>query len=192
MIFTIPNLVSVTRIGAVPVMLWLLLGRDDPAAAGWLLGAIAATDWIDGYLARKLDQVSELGKMLDPVADRLAVVAAVIGGWIAGALPWPVALAILVREAIVSLGALILVARTKQTLDVRYLGKMATMAVYVSVPNFMVFEGTGHAFFGWAAWVFGIPGLILYYWVMAHYLGDIRRTLGADVSSPEPSIGDEK
>ena len=89
MIFTVPNLVSLVRILMIPAFLWLLFGRDDPAAAGWLLGGIGATDWVDGYLARRLDQVSEIGKVLDPLADRGAVAAAVIGGWIAGALPWP-------------------------------------------------------------------------------------------------------
>ena len=73
MIFTLPNAISVIRIGMVPVFVWLLLGSDSPAAAGWLLAVIGGTDWIDGFLARRLDQVSEIGKFLDPAADRLAV-----------------------------------------------------------------------------------------------------------------------
>ena len=84
---TIPNLISVIRLGLIPVFLWLLLARDNPFAAGWLLGGIAATDWVDGYLARRLDQVSEVGKFLDPLADRIAIIAAVIGGLISGYLP---------------------------------------------------------------------------------------------------------
>lgn len=188
---TIPNLVSLTRILAIPVFLWLLLGRDDPAAAGWLLGAIGATDWVDGYLARRLDQVSEVGKVLDPVADRGAVAAAVIGGWVSGALPWPIALAIVAREAVVSAGALLLAARTRDKIAVRPLGKAATLALYVAIPSFLIFEGTGQAIFGWVAWVFVVPGLLLYYAVAAQYAGDVRGLLARDrpVSSGDPTMG---
>ena len=193
MILTIPNIVSFIRILMVPVFLWLLLGRDDPAAAGWLLGGIGATDWVDGYLARRLDQVSEIGKVLDPVADRGAVIAAVIGGWVSGALPWPIALAIVIREGIVTTGALVLAARLGDRLEVRPLGKAATLALYVAIPNFLIFEGTEHAFFGWVAWGFVVPGLILYYAVAAQYAGDVRRLLAAGraVSSGDPTMGAE-
>jgi cardiolipin synthase len=191
MIFTIPNLVSFVRILMIPVFLWLLFGRDDPAAAGWLLGAIGATDWVDGYLARRLDQVSEVGKVLDPVADRGAVAAAVIGGWVSGALPWPIALAIVIRETVVTTGALLLAARVHDTVEVRRLGKAATMALYIAIPGFLIYDGTGHAFFGWVAWVFVIPGLILYYVVAGQYAADVRRMLarGPAVSSADPTMG---
>ena len=78
MIFTIPNLISALRIAAVPVFLWLLFGKDDPATAGWLLGGLGATDWLDGWLARRLGQTSPLGAFLDPVADKLMVAIALV------------------------------------------------------------------------------------------------------------------
>lgn len=180
MIFTLPNLISAIRVLAVPLFLWLLLGRDDPAAAGWLLGAIGATDWVDGFLARKLDQVSELGKFLDPAADRLAVAAAVIGGWISGDLPWPIALAIVVRESIVAIGALLLAATSQTKLEVRYLGKVATLGLYVAIPSFLIHSGAGITFFGWTAWIFAPPSLVLYYLVGVQYVGDIRRVIADD------------
>ena len=68
-ILTVPNVISAVRVAMVPLFLWLLFGADTPLAAGLLLGGIGATDWIDGFLARKLHQVSELGKMLDPIAE---------------------------------------------------------------------------------------------------------------------------
>jgi len=86
-ILTIPNVISAVRVAMVPLFLWLLFGADAPLPAGLLLGGIGATDWVDGFLARRLGQVSELGKLLDPLADRLAITAAVIGGWVAGVLP---------------------------------------------------------------------------------------------------------
>ena len=186
MIFTIPNIISMIRIAAVPWFLWLLLGADDPAFAGWVLVAIGATDWIDGFLARRLNQVSELGKMLDPVADRLAIVAALVGGWIAGVLPWWVAGLLLVREVLVGLLTLYLASRTSERIEVRYLGKAATWAVYGGVASFYIHAGTGWAFFEWWSWIYIIPGLTLYYAVLIQYVGDARRMLGegnAPVSS---------
>ncbi len=193
MILTVPNLVSVVRVFAVPLFLWLLLGRNDPTAAGLLLAAIGATDWVDGFLARRLDQVSELGKFLDPAADRLAVAAAVVGGWISGDLPWPVALAIAVRESVIILGALVLAARSRAKLEVRYLGKVATLGLYVAIPSFLVHSGADITFFGWMAWIFVLPGLVLYYVVGVQYVGDMRRLMagGGTVSSGDQP-GDER
>jgi cardiolipin synthase (CMP-forming) len=189
---TIPNVVSAIRIALVPVLLWLLLGADAPAAAGWLLLGLGVTDWVDGYLARRLDQVSELGKILDPVADRLAVAAAVIGGWISGALPWPVALAIIIREGVIGAGTLILFTRRRVTLEVRWIGKAATFALYGAVSAFFVYAGDGGRFFQWAAWGAAVPGLVLYYASAVAYVGDARRALASEesVSSPPPNRGD--
>jgi cardiolipin synthase len=186
-IFTIPNLVSVVRIGLVPLFLWLLLASDRPAAAGVLLGVIGATDWVDGFLARRLDQVSEVGKFLDPLADRLAVAAAVIGGWISGALPPWFAAALITREAVVGSGALLMAAR-RERLEVRYLGKLSTFLLYFSIPAFFVYAGTGGSFFRALAWGSGVPGLALYWLVAVQYIGDMRRIASgrsADVSSPD-------
>ncbi len=70
-ILTVPNVITLVRLACLPLYLWLLLGRDNNAAAAVLLAALGATDWVDGYVARHFNQVSELGKILDPVADRL-------------------------------------------------------------------------------------------------------------------------
>ncbi len=186
MIFTIPNLISMIRIGMVPVFVWLLLGRDSPTAAGWLLAVIGGTDWIDGFLARRLDQISEVGKFLDPAADRLAVAAAVIGGWISGHLPWPISLAIIVREVVIITGAIVVGITSRAKIDVRYIGKVATLGVYFALPAFLVASGTDTAWLEWAAWAVAIPSLILYYVVAFQYVGDMRRILRQDgaVSSP--------
>lgn len=177
MILTIPNLISFVRIGLVPVFLWLLFGRDDPAAAGLLIGLVGSTDWVDGYLARRLGQVSEFGKLLDPVADRLAVAAAVIGGWVAGVMPAWFAGAILAREALVGIGALVLAARVRGKLDVRYLGKVATLVLYFAIPAFFVHAGGWHDAWEWFAWSIGIPGLALYWFVALQYVADMRAAL---------------
>lgn len=192
MIFTVPNAISVVRIAAVPAFLWLLLGRDSPTAAGWLLAAIASTDWVDGFLARRLGQISEVGKFLDPAADRLAVAAAVAAGWISGHLPWPVALAIAIRESAVVLGALALAARAASKLEVRYMGKVATFGVYAAIPGFLISSGTGTAWLEVTAWVIVIPSLALYYIVAAQYLGDMRSLMGERGAVSSQSAIDEE
>jgi len=174
-VLTIPNLISTLRVAMVPVFLWLLFGPDRPVAAGVLLGCIGATDWIDGFLARRLGQVSELGKVLDPIADRLAITAAVIGGWVAGVLPWPVALALVVREALVALGAAVAAWRWQVRVEVRFLGKAATFGLYSAIGSFYVHAGFDHPFFFWWAWVVVIPGLVLYYLVAGQYFVDVMR-----------------
>jgi cardiolipin synthase len=177
MIFTIPNLISAVRIALVPVFLWLLLGREDPLGAGLLIGGIGATDWVDGYLARRLGQVSPLGKLLDPIADRLAVVAAVVGGWVSGHVPPWFAAGLLAREAVVVLGTVWLALRRVPPIPVRRLGKIATFAVYFSIPSFLVHAGGAHDFFEWFAYAAGIPGLVLYWVVGFQYAADARRAL---------------
>ncbi len=90
---TVPNLVSGLRVLAVPYFWYVLIGQDRVGLAAALIFLIGSTDWIDGYLARRLNQVSEFGKLLDPLADRLMIASALIGGLVAGVLPgvigWP-------------------------------------------------------------------------------------------------------
>lgn len=177
MILTVPNAVTFVRVLLVPVFVWLALGQDDHTSAALLLGFIGATDWVDGYLARRLDQVSAVGKVLDPLADRLAVVAAVVVGWVSGALPWIIAGLLVVREAVVAGGALVLAIRRRGRLDVRRMGKVATFGLYFAIPAFYMYEGTGLDPWAWFAWVVAIPSLVLYYVVAGQYAGDVRRAM---------------
>jgi cardiolipin synthase len=170
--FTVPNAISAIRIALVPVMLWLLVGRDDPVAAGWLLAVIGSTDWVDGYLARRLDQVSKVGEFLDPMADRLAVAGALIGGLVTGDLPTWFAWALLVRELGVGVVGLYLGLRHRAKITVRRLGKLATLGVYSALAWFLV--GVNTTWLQAAAWIVGIPSLVMYYVVGVQYLGDFR------------------
>src|SRR5688572_11363144 len=101
-IVTLPNFVTIVRLSCLPVFLWLLFGREDRAAAAWLLAGLGITDWIDGYLARHLDQTSELGKILDPVADRLLFLVGAGGILIDGSVPTWFAVVVLAREVLVA------------------------------------------------------------------------------------------
>ena len=175
---TVPNAVSFVRLLAIPWFWWLLVGEGRVVAAAWLAVAVGATDWVDGYLARRLDQVSAVGKILDPLADRLMIASVVVGGLVVGVLPLVVGVPLLVREAAVAIGASILGVRRGSALEVRNLGKLATFLLYGAVPAFYL-DAAG--FLPWLfsplAWLTGVVGLILYYWVGLEYLGDARRAL---------------
>lgn len=176
-LWNVPNVISLLRLALIPVFLWLVIA-EDYGWAGVLLGVIGATDWIDGYLARRLDQVTEVGKFLDPLADRVAVILAVIAGLVVGVLPAWFAIALIVRELLIGIGSIYGWMRGVTRLDVRYMGKVATLMLYFSVSFF--YAGIG---FDWwlmelAAYAMGIPGLVLYYWVAVLYLGDMRKSIG--------------
>lgn len=192
MILTIPNAVSAVRISLIPVFVWLLVGRDDPTAAGLLLGFIGATDWVDGYLARRLGQVSELGKILDPIADRAAVMTALLAGWAAGVLPGWFTIAVLARELLVITGTGWAVARRGVRIPVRRVGKVATFAIYFALPGFMLHAGGEGEFFRWFAWVVGITGLALYWYAAALYARDVLALVGRDDSRVSSTLRDNE
>lgn len=175
-VLTLPNLISAVRLALIPV-LWWWMATDHVAAAGWLLGVIGSTDWIDGYLARRLNQVSEVGKFLDPLADRLAVATAVIGGLVFDILPPWFAWAVISREGVIGLGALVIGLKAGTKLAVRQLGKLATALLYASVAFYFVGKGSDFDPFVWVAWLTGIPGLTFYYIVGVQYFQDAVRAV---------------
>ena len=183
-VLTVPNLVSFARLAAIPYFWWVLLGQDRVGLAAALIFLIGSTDWVDGYLARRLNQVTELGRILDPVADRLMIASALIAGLIAGVVPGVIGWALLAREAIVGAGTLALAARGLGTLEVRPLGKSATFLLYGAIPSFYLLTADiAPWLFGPPAWIAGVVGLLLYWWVGVEYLMDIRHRLGSLESS---------
>lgn len=184
-VITIPNVISFVRLGAIPFFWWLLLGADDVTAATILFAVIACTDWVDGFLARRLDQVTRLGKALDPVADRLMIASALVAGLIAGVVPVVIGVALIVREVYMAVIALILVAKGAGTLEVRWLGKVATFAVYSSIGWFYTaaipfLEALTRPL----AWIAGVGGLILYWITAIQYTGDARGVVSELESQP--------
>lgn len=177
---TAPNLFTLLRLCCIPVFLWLLFGRDNRAGAAWLLGALGATDWVDGWLARRFNQVSEFGKMFDPTADRLLFIVGIGGIIIDGAAPRWFCLLVLAREVIV--GGTIAVATLvfkMQRFDVTWWGKTATFLLMFAIPGFMLgsTDFPGHTGFQVAAWILGIPGLALSYYTGIAYVPVIRQSV---------------
>jgi cardiolipin synthase (CMP-forming) len=171
-ILTIPNVITVVRLCLLPVFLWLLFGREDRASAAWLLAALGTTDFFDGWIARHFNQVSNLGKILDPVADRLLLFVGVGGIIVDGSVPIWFAAAVLTREVLIAGGTLALAALGAKRIDVTWFGKAGTFGLMVAFPLFLA----SHSDLGWAdtaetlAWVAGIPGLLLSYWAAVLYV----------------------
>ncbi len=176
---TIPNAISVVRLLLVPVFIWLV-AIDQVGLAGLLLAVIGATDWVDGYLARRLDQVSEVGKFLDPLADRIAIAVAVIVGLIAEVLPGWLGWAIIIREVLIAVGVFYGWSKGVTRLDVRQMGKLATLLLYSAIVGLYIAVGFEIA---WGESVFavvGLIGIVLYYAVGIAYFGDLLATIKAN------------
>jgi cardiolipin synthase (CMP-forming) len=186
-IFTVPNVISFVRLLMIPVFLYLLFGRDSRAGAAGLLAGLGATDWVDGYIARHTHQVSKLGKILDPTADRLMLLVSVAAIIIDGAIPPIVAALVLFREGAVAVAALVLAAMGARRIDVTWYGKAGTFGLMFAIPFFLTAEST----IGWRdtaevlAWVCVVPGLLFGYIAALQYIPLGRKALAEGrVGSP--------
>ncbi len=178
-ILTIPNALSAARIALIPLFVWLIVHRGTELPGLLLFAGVVATDWVDGAIARRTGTVSELGAVLDPTADRLAMGAGLIALVVRDAFPLWAALLILVRDGLILLAgaALLLVRRVR--LEVRFLGKVATFGLMTAVP-LVAWGSFGFAFapsalaLGWI--VFGVA-IVESYAAALLYVGDLRRAL---------------
>lgn len=174
-VFTLPNVISIVRLLCIPVFVWLLFGRDNRVAAAWLLAALGATDWVDGFIARRYNQVTTLGKVLDPIADRLLLGVAVISILAYGAVPPVIAWLAIAREGSVAILALGLAALGAKRIDVIWWGKTGTFFLMIAFPLFLL--GDGHGLAHAAAWVVSVAGLLAGWYANALYVPQARRAL---------------
>jgi cardiolipin synthase len=186
-LWTIPNAVTLLRLLCLPLFLYVLFGLENRAAAAWLLGGLGATDWVDGYLARRLGQVSEFGKVFDPTVDRLLFIVATTAIIVDGSIPIWFAVAVLLREVLVGLMmAVATFVYDMPRIDVTWWGKTATFLLMFAVPGFLMgnSEMPGAAGFEVAAWILGIPGLILSWWTGFAYIPQVVRAVRASDQVP--------
>ncbi len=184
---TAPNLFTLLRLCCIPIFCWLLFGKDDQVAAAWLLGGLGATDWVDGWLARRFHQVSEFGKIFDPTADRLLFIVAIGSIIVAGIPPAFVMWAIVLREVVVGITmAVATVAFGMERFDVTYWGKLATFLLMFAVPGFMLGDPHPAGDVSWgqqgfliASWILAVPGLALSYYTAVAYVPKIRAGISA-------------
>ena len=182
-ILTIPNVLSFLRLLGVPLFLWLVL---VPEADGWafvLLVLSGATDWLDGAIARATGQISRLGQLLDPLADRLYIAATLVGLAIRGIIPWWLVVVLLSRDLVLAVVLALLKRRGITGLPVHFLGKAATFCLLWGFPMLLLGAGATGTTFTLAevardvGWAFAIWGTALYWWAGILYLEQARRIL---------------
>ena len=179
-VLTIPNAISAARLAGVPVFLWLVLGPRTATADAWavaLLIVAGLSDWLDGKIARALNQTSRLGQVLDPAADRLYIVATVLALAIRNIIPWWLVAVLAVRELTVGVALVVLRRRVGySTLQVSFVGKTATLCLLYAFP--LLFLGDHPGWGGTLArvigWSFATWGTLLYWWAAMLYLAQVR------------------
>jgi cardiolipin synthase (CMP-forming) len=174
-IITLPNVLSLARILLIPLFVLLLLRRGTEAAGLILLTVVVATDWIDGYIARHTGQVSNLGKILDPVADRLAIASGLVAVVVRHAFPLWAALLVLVRDGLVIAAGGVALLAARAQIDVRWIGKVATFALMTAIP-LIAWGNFGLLLHGItlpAGWVIFWIGIAAYYAAGVMYAFDL-------------------
>jgi cardiolipin synthase len=180
-IVTLPNVITLLRLACVPLFVWLVARphRDGWYQAGILLAILGITDGVDGYLARHLGQVSTVGKVLDPLADRILIATAGISVVVIGAMPLWLGVVAISREALVALGFLYVAAAGGRRMDVQWAGKAGTFGLMCALPLFLI----GHAHGDWhglaltGAWIAVVPALLLGWYAAVSYVPKARQAL---------------
>jgi cardiolipin synthase len=190
-VVTIPNAISAARLVGVPVFLWLVLGLRSQAGDWWAVGvliAAAASDWLDGKIARALNQQSRLGQVLDPAADRLYIVATILALAIRSIIPWWLVGLLAARELLLFVVLLVLRRHDYGPLQVSFVGKAATLALMYAFP--LLFLGAHTASYSEAAriagWAFAIWGSALYWCAALLYVEQARRILRGESGGHSP------
>jgi cardiolipin synthase len=164
-IFTLANGITALRLLGLPLFVWLVLGARSYGKAFAVLILVGSTDWVDGYVARRFDQVTKLGRLLDPVIDRLLLASAGLTLVAAGMIPPLLVVAVVVRDILLMTGALVLF-RGAPAVPVSRLGKFATANLLVGLPSFLLagMAWPGARVFEFLAWLFSLVGVVAY-WV---------------------------
>ena len=178
-VLTVPNLLSFARIASIPIFCWLAANERTRLWGILLFAVVVSTDWVDGFVARRTGRVTELGRILDPVADRLAIAAGLLTFAISGVFPFWAALLILVRDVAVLLGGVALLWGRDLRVDVRGIGKIATFSLMAAI-TWIAWGNAGGPLGdvllvgGWLAYAVGI---VEYYLAAGLYAIDVRDEL---------------
>jgi cardiolipin synthase (CMP-forming) len=187
-VLTIPNALSMARLVGVPFFLWLVLNHHDGAAVAVLMVS-GFTDWLDGKIARRWNQMSRLGQLLDPAADRLYILATLIGLTVRDVVPLWLTIALVGRDVLLSFTLPVLRRHGYGPLPVHFLGKAATFNLLAGLPLVLLGEGdslvsqVAHAF----GWAFAIWGTALYWWAGMLYVVQVAQVVGKDTQGSVPA-----
>ncbi len=159
---TVPNAITAVRLAGIPVFAWLVLGPGAYGMALALLVAIAASDWVDGYVARRFDQASRLGAVLDPLVDRILIVVALLTLLAAGVVPPALVILLVTRDVLVVGGALVLFGGLAP-MPVNRTGKAATAALFAGIALLLAAAWREAAVVSTLAWTLTVAGTVAYY-----------------------------
>ena len=185
---SIPNMLSILRLLLVPVFLWLLI-VDQLLIAFLVLMFASFTDWLDGFIARKFNQITSLGKVLDPSADRLFILATLIGLTVNEIIPAWLAIVIVARDILLLVGYPISASHGYGPLPVHFLGKAATFALLYALPLLLLADvwPSAEAVILPLAWGFAYWGIGLYWVAGFVYLAQLRQLISLERRS-SPNI----
>lgn len=189
-VVTLPNALSALRLLGVPLFLWLVLTERDVLAVAVLMVS-GTTDWLDGKIARAWNQMSRVGALLDPAADRLYILATLVGLTVRDVVPLWLTLGLVGRDVFLATLLPVLRRYGYGPLPVHYLGKAATFNLLAGFPLLLLGEGdsvvslVAHAF----GWAFAIWGTALYWWAGVLYVVQVRRLVVAARSQDELTLG---
>jgi cardiolipin synthase len=171
-VWTVPNVLSLLRLAGVPLMIWLILGPRSDLLAVLVLAAGGFTDWLDGYVARRWHQTSRIGQMLDPVADRLYILAVVVCLALRELVPWWLVVGLVARDVMIALLVPVLRTRGFSSLPVHFLGKAATFNLLYAFPLILLGapDSTDWFLARVLGWAFALWGASLYWWAGILYL----------------------
>jgi cardiolipin synthase len=192
-IFTVPNALSLARLGGLALFCYLLFVKNEQVAAAVVLGITCATDFVDGLVARRFNQVTTLGKVLDPTADRIVVITGVVSILVYGAVPLWLGVIVISREVLVSAAVLLLAALGAKRIDVLWVGKAGTFGLMACFPFFLGTYGpaTWQHVLRAITWVAVVPALALSLYAAASYIPLAREALRAGRATP-PAPGLDK
>jgi len=179
-IWTIPNVISFVRLLGVPLFLYLLLGPEKDVAAVIVLAIGGTTDWVDGFVARRMNSVSRLGELLDPFADRLYILATLIGFTVRGVVPWWLTGALLLRELVLGIALLVLRRHGYGPPPVHYVGKTGTFVLLAAFPVILLAQAVDSSWLTPIGWGLAWWALGLYWAAAVLYLAQARALLRAD------------
>ena len=186
-IFTVPNVLSFIRLLLVPVFLVLIVVGEDAWALIVLIFS-SISDYVDGVIARRFGQISRLGQLLDPAADRLFIFAALIGLATRGVIPWWLFVVIVARDAMLVVLGIVLANHGYGPLQVHHLGKAATLFLFYALPLLMLGQAFPHVAW-WAdpiGWAFALWGAFLYWWAGFVYAREVARLTRIPRVEPAP------
>jgi cardiolipin synthase len=187
-VFTLPNALSALRLLGVPLFLWLVLTERDALAIAVLMVS-GFTDWLDGKIARRWNQMSRVGALLDPAADRLYILATLVGLTVRDVVPLWLTVGLVGRDVLLATTLPVLRRHGYGPLPVHFLGKAATFNLLAGFPLLLLGEGdslvsqVAHAF----GWAFAIWGTALYWWAGVLYAVQVRQLVLADRAGLPPA-----